>query len=228
MSFVHLHLHTEYSLLDGAIRIKDLPKRIKELGQEAVAITDHGNMFGAVEFYNACKKEGIHPILGCEVYMAPRTRHDRDTHLDKRPFHLVLLCENQTGYQNLIKLVSKSYIEGFYKKPRIDWELLEEYHDGLIGLSSCLGGDIPQAFLRNNPEKAKEIALRYKSVFGKDSFFIELQDHGLKSQKKLLPLLINLAEETGIGLVATNDAHYAKKEDAYLQEVLLCIQTNQT
>lgn len=228
MSFVHLHLHTEYSLLDGAIRIKDLPKRIKELGQEAVAITDHGNMFGAVEFYNACKKEGIRPILGCEVYMAPRTRHDRDPQLDKRPFHLVLLCENKTGYQNLIKLLSKSYIEGFYKKPRIDWELLEEYHEGLIGLSGCLGGEIPQALLESGPEKAKEIALRYKSVFGKDSFFIELQDHGLKPQKKLLPLLINLAEETGIGLVATNDAHYSQKEDAYLQEVLLCIQTNQT
>ncbi len=228
MGFVHLHLHTEYSLLDGATRIQELPKRVKELGQNAVAITDHGNMFGVVEFYHACKKEGIHPIIGCEVYMAPRTRKDKEHAIDQKPYHLVLLCENKIGYQNLIQMVSKSYTEGFYFKPRIDWELLENHHEGLIGLSGCLGGEIPQALLDGGLDKAKEIARRYQSVFGKDSFYLELQNHGLENEKKLLPLLSSLSKETGIPMVATNDSHYLKREDEYLQRVLLCIQTNRT
>ncbi len=226
--FVHLHVHTEYSLLDGACRITELVERVKELGQNAVAITDHGNMYGAIEFYNACLKEGIKPIIGCEVYVAPRSRFDKVNKIDSSPYHLVLLCKNMTGYKNLIKLVSAGYIEGFYSRPRIDFDILKEHSDGLICLSACLAGEIPRLLLNNNYEKAKETALRYKEVFGEDNYYIEIQNHDIPEQKQILPLLYRLSKETGIGLVATNDAHYISKDDAYMQQVLVCIATKTT
>ena len=225
--FVHLHLHTEYSLLDGACRIDRLFERVKELGQTAVAITDHGVMYGCVDFYKAAKKAGIKPIIGCEVYVATRTRFDKVNRMDGYN-HLVLLCKNETGYKNLIKMVSRGFTEGFYNKPRIDKELLEQYHEGLICLSACLAGEIPQALLAGDYEKAKETALWYQQLFGKDDFYIELQDHGLKAQQQVLPSLIRLARETEIPLVATNDAHYLTKEDSKMQSVLICIQTGKT
>lgn len=226
--FVHLHLHTEYSLLDGACRISELPKRVKEAGQEACAITDHGCMYGVVDFYKACKKEGIKPIIGCEVYVAPRTRFDKVFQVDNKPYHLVLLCENQQGYQNLIKLVSAGYIEGFYSKPRVDLELLEKYHEGLIALSACLAGEIPRKLSTGDFSGAKETALRYRDIFGEGNYFLEVQDHGIEEQRRILPLLRRLSKETGIPLAATNDCHYLKKEDARMQNVLVCIQTNHT
>ena len=181
--FTHLHLHTEYSLLDGACRIEPLVLRAKELGMTSLAITDHGNMYDAVASYKTCKKHGIKPIIGCEVYVAPRTRFDREKVLDKDYNHLILLCENETGYKNLIKLVSLSYTEGYYYKPRVDHDIIEKYHEGLICLSACLAGEIPQALLERDYEKAKNTALRYRDVFGKDNYFLELQDHGIKEQK---------------------------------------------
>ncbi len=226
--FVHLHLHTEYSLLDGACRISELPKRVKEAGQEACAITDHGCMYGVVDFYKACKKEGVKPIIGCEVYVAPRTRFDKVFQVDNKPYHLVLLCENQQGYQNLIKLVSAGYIEGFYSKPRVDLELLEKYHEGLIALSACLAGEIPRKLSTGDFSGAKETALRYRNIFGEGNYFLEVQDHGIEEQRRILPLLRRLSKETGIPLAATNDCHYLKKEDARMQNVLVCIQTNHT
>lgn len=226
--FVHLHVHTEYSLLDGACRIQQLIQRIKELGQTAVAITDHGCMYGAVEFWRVAKEAGIKPIIGCEVYVAPRSRHDKVHRLDTSPYHLVLLCRNQTGYQNLIKLVSLGYIEGFYNKPRVDLELLEQYHEGLICLSACLAGEIPRRLVNGDYAGAKEAALRYRQIFGADSYYLEVQDHGIREQKTILPQLYRLSRETGIPLAATNDAHYITREDASLQHVLLCIQTNKT
>ena len=226
--FVHLHLHTEYSLLDGACRISELPKRVKEAGQEACAITDHGCMYGVVDFYKACKKEGIKPIIGCEVYVAPRTRFDKVFQVDNKPYHLVLLCENQQGYQNLIKLVSAGYIEGFYSKPRVDLELLKKYHEGLIALSACLAGEIPRKLSTGDFSGAKETALRYRDIFGEGNYFLEVQDHGIEEQRRILPLLRRLSKETGIPLAATNDCHYLKKEDARMQNVLVCIQTNHT
>lgn len=228
MSFVHLHLHTEYSLLDGACRIKEIAKHIKSIGQEAVAITDHGNMFGAVQFYRACKSEGIKPIIGCEVYVAPRSRFDKVNKIDSKPYHLVLLCENEEGYKNLIKLVSSSYVDGFYYHPQIDFEHLKEYHKGLIALSGCLGGEIPRAILDDDYEKAKEVAEKYRDLMGKDNFYLEIQDHNLKEQIKVKNQLLKLSRETGIELVATNDVHYTKKDDWYTQKVLLCIQTAKT
>ncbi|MEG2429671.1 MAG: PHP domain-containing protein, partial [Oscillospiraceae bacterium] len=224
--FVHLHLHTEYSLLDGACVIKKLVKKVKELNQTAVAITDHGCMYGVVEFYKQCKQEGIKPIIGCEVYVANRSRFDKVHKVDSSPYHLVLLCKNKQGYQNLIKLVSDGYTEGFYNKPRIDHQLLSEHSEGLIALSACLGGEIPRALIANNYEKAKEIALFYKKTFGKENYFIEIQNHNILAQRKILPLLRRLSQELDIGLVATNDAHYIEKQDAKTQAVLLCIQTN--
>ena len=226
--FVHLHLHTEYSLLDGACRIRDLPRRVKELGQDAVAITDHGCMYGVVDFYKACKKEGVKPIIGCEVYVAPRTRFDKVHLVDSKPYHLVLLCENQQGYQNLIKLVSAGYIEGFYSKPRVDEELLKKYHGGLICLSACLAGEIPRRLSAGEYEEAKRTALRYREIFGENNYFLEVQDHGIEEQKRILPLLRRLSRETGIPLAATNDCHYLEKSDAKMQNVLVCIQTNHT
>ena len=224
--FVHLHLHTEYSLLDGACRIRDLPKKVRELGQDAVAITDHGCMYGVVDFYKACKKEGVKPIIGCEVYVAPRTRFDKVHQVDSRPYHLVLLCESQEGYQNLIKLVSAGYVEGFYSKPRVDEELLRRYHGGLICLSACLAGEIPRKLTAGDYMEAKKTALRYQEIFGAGNYFLEVQDHGIEEQKRILPLLRKLALETGIPLAATNDCHYLQREDAKMQNVLVCIQTN--
>ena len=226
--FVHLHVHTEYSLLDGACRIERLVEHVKALGQSAVAITDHGVMFGAVDFYKAAKKAGIKPIIGCEVYVAPRTRFDKQYKLDSSPYHLVLLCKDHTGYQNLIKLVSCGFVEGFYSKPRVDHTLLEQYHEGLICLSACLAGEIPRMLAQGDYERAKETALWYRDIFGAENYYIEVQDHGIPLQRQILPDLLRLSKETGIGLVATNDAHYIEKEDAKMQSVLICIQTNTT
>ncbi|MBE6690939.1 MAG: DNA polymerase III subunit alpha [Ruminococcaceae bacterium] len=223
--FVHLHLHSEYSLLDGACRISEIPKRAKECGHTAVALTDHGVMYGAVSFYRTCKKEGIKPIIGCEVYVAPRTRFDKSG-ADAHPYHLVLLCENEIGYNNLIKLVSSAFTEGFYAKPRVDMELLRAHSEGLIALSACLAGRIPQLLLRGDYTAACGVARELSDVFGKDHFYIELQDHGLPEQKQVLPLLCKLAEECSLPMVATNDCHYLRREDAQTQAVLLCIQTN--
>lgn len=223
---MHLHLHTEYSLLDGACVIKRLVKRVKSIGQDAVAITDHGSMYGVIDFYKECKKNGIKPIIGCEVYVAPRSRFDKVHRVDSSPYHLVLLCKNNVGYQNLIKMVSSGYIDGFYNKPRVDRELLRKYSEGLIALSACLGGEIPRALSQGNYDSAKSVAEFYAEVFGKDNYFIELQDHNMPEQKRILPLLCRLAEEIGVGMVATNDAHYLEKEDAKTQAVLVCIQTN--
>ncbi|MEG1698052.1 MAG: DNA polymerase III subunit alpha [Oscillospiraceae bacterium] len=226
-NFTHLHVHTEYSLLDGACRIDGLMERVKALGQTAVAITDHGVMYGCVDFYKAAKKAGIKPIIGCEVYVATRTRFDKVNRIDANR-HLILLCKNETGYRNLIKMVSSGFVEGFYNKPRIDHELLEKHHEGLICLSACLAGEIPQALLAGDYEKAKNLALYYYSLFGKDNYYIEIQDHGLEEQQAILPALIRLSKETGIPLAATNDCHYLEKEDTKMQHILVCIQTNKT
>ncbi len=223
--FVHLHVHTEYSLLDGANRIKDLVARVKELGMKAVAITDHGVMYGAIEFYKECKKNGIKPIIGCEMYVAPRTRFDRVANVDDTLGHLVLLAKDNEGYKNLIKLVSLSFIEGFYYKPRIDMELLRKYSKGLIASSACLAGFINRALLAGEYDKAKEIANQYIDIFGKDDFYIELQHNGIREQVVANQRLIKLARELGLKMIATNDAHYIKREDSYSHEVLLCIQT---
>ena len=228
MAFAHLHVHTEYSLLDGACRIERLLDAAKEMGQTAVAITDHGCMYGVVEFYKAAKKRGIQPILGCEVYVAQRTRFDKVHELDGENRHLVLLCENETGYHNLLALVSKAWVEGFYSKPRVDLDLLREHHEGLIALSACLAGEIPRALTRGDYEGAREAALRYEGIFGRGNFYLELQDHGMAEQKRINPQLIRLSRETGIPLVATNDCHYIAPEDSRMHRVLLCIQTGRT
>jgi len=225
-NFVHLHLHTEYSLLDGACRIDRLIDHVKNMGQTAVAITDHGVMYGCVDFYKKAKKEGIKPIIGCEVYVSTRGMTDKVHRVDGY-FHLVLLCKNKTGYQNLIKLVSHGFIDGFYTKPRIDHELLKKHSEGLICLSACLAGEIPRALLADDIDKARELALFYKDVF-KDDFYIEIQDHGIEDQQKVLPKLIALARELDIPLVATNDCHYINQEDAKMQYALICVQTNKT
>ncbi len=228
MAFAHLHLHTEYSLLDGACRIERLLDKVQELGQTSVAITDHGCMYGVIEFYKAAKKRGIKPILGCEVYVAKRTRFDRVHELDSENRHLVLLCENEAGYRNLIAMVSKSWTEGFYNRPRVDFELLEQHHEGLIALSACLAGEIPRALSRNDYAGAKEAALRYREIFGPENFFLEIQDHGLENQHYVNPQIIRLSKETGIPLVVTNDCHYIEKEDSAMHHVLICIQTGRT
>ena len=226
--FTHLHTHTEFSLLDGACRIEQLVSRAKSLGMQSLAITDHGNMYGAVDFYKACKKEGIKPIIGCEVYVAPRMRFDKDKVLDKEYNHLVLLCKNEKGYKNLIKMVSKSYTEGFYFKPRIDHDLLEKYSEGLVCLSACLAGEIPQALLQKDYDKAKRVALWYDELFGRGNYYLELQNHGINEQAIVNEGLKRLSRETGIPLVATNDVHYIEKQDAKIQQVLICIATNKT
>lgn len=228
MSFVHLHLHTQYSLLDGACRFGQLFDAAKQNGQTAVAITDHGNMFGAIEFYKEAKKHGIKPIIGCEVYVAVRSRFDKVHSVDSERHHLVLLCKNETGYKNLIKMVSESWTSGFYVKPRVDKELLERYHEGIIALSGCLAGEIPRKLAARDYEGAKQTALWYNSVFGQGNYYLEMQNHGIKEQLEIIPMLARLSEETGIPLVATNDVHYVKKEDAKTQKVLICIQTNHT
>ena len=226
--FAHLHVHTEYSLLDGACRIKELIARVKALGQRAVAITDHGVMYGVIDFYKEAKAQGIKPIIGCEVYVAPRSRFDKVNKLDSSPAHLVLLCKDNTGYQNLMYLVSRGFTEGFYFKPRIDHELLAGHTEGLICLSACLAGEIPRALSAGDYEKAKETAIFYRNLFGPDNYYIEIQDHGIPEQREILPDLIRLAEEIGVGLVATNDAHYIEKSDSKMQHLLVCIQTNHT
>ena len=223
-NFVHLHIHSEYSLLDGANRIKDLPKRAKELGMDAIAITDHGVMYGVIDFYKECKKQGIKPIIGCEVYVAPRGRFDKEPGIDNKNNHLILLAKNMEGYKNLSKLVSLGFIDGYYYKPRIDREILEKYHKGLICLSACAAGAVPQALINGDEEKAEEIANWHKKVFG-DDYYLEIQNNGYKDQVLINQKLIKLARKLNIPLAATNDAHYLKKEDKYYHEVLLCIQT---
>ncbi len=225
--FVHLHLHSEYSLLDGACRIKKIVAKAKELGQKAIAVTDHGNMYAAIEFYNECKSQGVKPIIGCEVYLAKRSRFDKTHSLDSNSYHLVLLCKNLQGYQNLIKLVSLGYTEGFYNKPRIDFEILQKYSQGLICLSGCLAGQIPKLLGNNEYIEAKNVALMYKKLFN-DDFYIEVQNHNLPQQIAILPYLYKLCAETGIKLVATNDVHYCEKDDAKMQKILMCIATNTT
>ena len=228
MAFAHLHVHTEYSLLDGACRIRDLPKLVKEMGQTACAITDHGAMYGAIDFYRACKAEGIHPVIGCEVYVARRTRFDKQHEFDTESRHLVLLCRNETGYRNLSYMVSQAYIEGFYIKPRIDLNLLREHSEGLIGLSACLAGEIPRRIMNGDYEGAKAYALEMQGILGEDNFYLELQDHGIADQTTVNRALLRIHNETGIPLVCTNDAHYLRKEDAESHDVLLCIQTGKT
>ena len=225
--FTHLHVHTEYSLLDGACRIDRMFDRLKEMGQTACAITDHGVMYGCVAFFDAAKAAGIKPIIGCEVYVATRTRFDKVNRIDGNN-HLVLLCKNETGYKNLIKMVSAGFTEGFYSKPRVDKELLEKYHEGLICLSACLAGEVPQAILAGDYERAKQTALYFRDLFGEGNYYLELQDHGLEEDSVVLPQLIRLARETGIPMVATNDAHYISRDDAKMQSILLCIQTGKT
>lgn len=222
--FVHLHIHSEFSLLDGANRIKEIPVIAKELGMQAIAITDHGAMFGVIDFYKACKANGVKPIIGCEVYVAPHSRKDKDPNLDSKYYHLILLAKNNNGYKNLSKLVSLSYTEGFYYKPRIDREILEQYHEDLICCSACLAGEVNQAILKDNMEEAKEVALWFKNLFGED-YYLEIQNNGVKEQVLVNQKLIELSKMLNIPLVATNDAHYARREDAYNHEVLLCIQT---
>ena len=225
--FVHLHLHSEYSLLDGACRIKDIPERLAECDQDAVAITDHGNMYGVIEFYKTCKKAGIKPIIGCEVYVSTGSRFDKRTNIDSY-YHLVLLCKNMIGYKNLIKLVSHGFTEGFYSKPRVDEELLKQYSEGLIALSACLSGKIPRLLSVGDFDGAKKTALEYSAIFGRDNYYIELQDHGTEETRAILPLLVQLAKECDLPMVATNDCHYLRKRDSETQEILMCIQTNTT
>ncbi|MBQ8741711.1 MAG: DNA polymerase III subunit alpha [Clostridia bacterium] len=225
MGFTHLHLHTEYSLLDGCCRINKLIDAVVARGQSAVAITDHGVMYGAIDFYKAAKKKGIKPIIGCEVYVAPKSRFDKQKQPDGNYSHLVLLCENNEGYQNLIKLVSAGFTEGFYSKPRVDRELLEQYHNGLIALSACLAGEIPRAIMDGNYDKARDTALWYKKVFGENNYFLEVQNHGIPEQQTVNAYIERLSNETGIPIVATNDVHYIEKDDSFMHKVLLCVQT---
>lgn len=224
--FVHLHLHSEYSLLDGACKISEIPARAKECGHSAVAITDHGAMYGVIAFYNECKKAGIKPIIGCEVYVASKSRFEKNDGKSAKYNHLVLLCKNENGYKNLMFMVSKGYTEGFYSKPRIDIELLREHSDGLIALSGCLAGKIPSLLLLGDYVEAKNTALQLNEIFGEGNFYIELQDHGLNEQQQIIPELVRISEECDIPLVATNDCHYLKKSDARTQAILMCIQTN--
>ena len=228
MSFVHLHVHTEYSLLDGACRIDQIMERVKELGQSAIAITDHGVMYGCIDFYKAAKAAGIKPIIGCEVYVARRGMDDRIHGIDNDPYHLVLLCENRKGYENLCYLVSQAFIHGFYGKPRVDLNLLREYHEGLIATSACLAGAVPQYLMSEDYEAAKAYALQLSDIFGPEHFYLELQDHGIDEQLAVNQGILRLARETGLPLIVTNDAHYLRREDAEMQDVLLCIQTGKT
>lgn len=227
-SFVHLHVHTEYSLLDGANRVVPLVEKVKGMGMDSIAITDHGVMYGVIDFYKACKKSGIKPILGCEVYTAARSRFDRDARLDADQGHLVLLAKNNIGYKNLMKLVSTAFIDGFYYKPRVDIPLLQEHHEGLIALSACLAGDIPRALAEHRYDSARELAVQFQSIFGQGNFYLELQQNGIEEQLLVNQQLMKLSRETGIPLVATNDVHYLNKEDSRAQEILLCIQTAKT
>ena len=226
MSFVHLHVHTEYSLLDGSNKIKEYVARVKELGMDSAAITDHGVMYGVIDFYKEARARGIKPILGCEVYVAPNSRFDREvTGGDDRYYHLVLLAENNEGYANLMKIVSKGFVEGYYYRPRVDKELLRQYHSGIIALSACLAGEVQRYIVKGLYDEAKKTALEYRDIFGEDNYFLELQDHGLADQTLVNQQLLKMSEETGIELVATNDVHYTYAEDAVPHDILLCIQT---
>jgi len=226
MSFVHLHNHTHYSLLDGLTNIDDFITKVKEQGCPAVAITDHGVMYGVIEFYKKCKKAGIKPIIGVEAYLTPNSRFDKNTRDDARNYHLLLLAKNNIGYQNLIKLTSKAHLEGFYYKPRIDWELLEEYHEGVIACSACMGGEIPSFILAKRLEQAREKILAYNNLFGQDNFYLEIQDHPeLEGQVEVNKQLKIFSKELGIPLVVTNDIHYLDKKDDEAQDILLCLQS---
>ena len=229
-NFTHLHVHTGFSLLDGSSKIKELVKKTKELGMDSIAITDHGVMYGCVEFYKAAKAEGIKPIIGCEVYVASKSRFDKENSPDNFYYHLVLLAENNKGYDNLIKIVSYGFKDGFYYKPRVDIELLEKYHEGIVALSACLAGPVARTIIRQGYDKGKEVALRYNNIFGENNFFLELQDHmdGSVDQQTVNQSLMRMHQETGIPLVATNDCHYISPEDAEAHDILLCIQTNTT
>ena len=226
MSFVHLHVHTEYSLLDGSNKIKEYVSRVKELGMNSAAITDHGVMYGVIDFYREAKKQGINPILGCEVYVAPNSRFDREvTGGDDRYYHLVLLAENNEGYANLMKIVSKGFVDGYYYRPRVDKELLREYHSGIIALSACLAGEVQRYIVKGLYEEAKKTALEYRDIFGEGNYFLELQDHGIPDQTLVNQQLLKMSADTGIELVVTNDVHYTYAEDARAHDILLCIQT---
>ena len=226
MNFTHLHVHTEYSLLDGSNKIKEYVARVKKLGMDSAAITDHGVMYGVIDFYKEAKAQGIKPILGCEVYVAPGSRFDKEAgNNEDRYYHLVLLAENNEGYQNLMKIVSIGFIDGFYYKPRVDIETLETYHEGIIALSACLAGEIPRYIMRGMYEEACKSALRYQNIFGKNNFFLELQDHGMPEQKQVNQSLLRMSREMGIELVATNDVHYTYAEDVKPHDILLCLQT---
>ncbi|MBQ7915932.1 MAG: PHP domain-containing protein, partial [Firmicutes bacterium] len=225
MEFAHLHVHTEYSLLDGSSKISEIVKQAKELGMTSLAITDHGAMYGVIDFYKECKAQGIHPVIGCEVYVAEKSRFQKDGRSDAEYYHLVLLAKDQQGYENLIKMVSKGFVEGFYYKPRIDLELLAECHEGLIALSACLAGAVQRTLMNGDYEAAKKVALQYADIMGPDHFYLELQDHGIPEQAQVNQQLMRLSQETGLELVATNDVHYTYKEDAEAHDVLLCIQT---
>lgn len=226
MAFTHLHVHTEYSLLDGSCKIKEIAERAKELGMDSLAITDHGVMYGVIEFYRAAKAAGIKPVIGCEVYVAPGSRFDKETGSnEEKYYHLVLLAENNTGYSNLMKIVSKAFVEGFYYKPRVDYELLKEYGEGIIALSACLAGEVQRYLARGFYEEGKKAALKYQEIFGKGNYFLELQDHGIPEQKAVNSGLLRMSKELGIDLVATNDVHYINAEDAQAHDILLCIQT---
>ncbi|WP_315444617.1 DNA polymerase III subunit alpha [uncultured Selenomonas sp.] len=228
MAFAHLHVHTEYSLLDGASRIKELVRRTKELGMDAVAMTDHGVMYGAVRFYKEAKAQGVHPIIGCELYLAPGMRQERTEVDGTRYYHLILLAENETGYRNLVELISLANTEGYYYKPRIDKELLRKYHEGIIALSACVAGEIPQAILRGNTRRAEELICEYVGIFGQDNFFLEIQDHGLPEEKTVNRALRDMANRHGVGLVATNDVHYVNADDSEFHDILLCVQMGRT
>ena len=222
--FTHLHTHSHYSLLDGLSKVPELVARTKELGMDSIALTDHGVLYGAIEFYKSAKKAGIKPILGCETYVAPRDRFSKET--GERYYHLILLCENQTGWKNLIKLVTKAHLEGFYYRPRVDKDLLREHHEGLIALSACLGGEIAQCILNGKFDDAKAKALEYQEIFGKGNYFLEIQKHPhIPDSEKIEPLLVKLSEETGIPLVATQDSHYLRTSDNEYHDVLLAVQT---
>ncbi|MCR4629756.1 MAG: DNA polymerase III subunit alpha, partial [Clostridium sp.] len=226
MAFTHLHLHTEYSLLDASSKIDELMDRAKELGMDSIAITDHGNMYGVIEFYRAAKKRGIKPIIGCEVYVAPGSRHDREVGSDEqRYYHLILLAENNQGYANLMKIVSVGFVEGFYYKPRVDYETLKKYHEGIICCSACLAGEVARLLTADLYEEAKKAALHYQQIFGEENYFLEMQDHGIPAQKKVNAGVMRLHQETGIPMVATNDCHYITADDVESHDILLCIQT---
>ncbi|MCR5160925.1 MAG: PHP domain-containing protein, partial [Lachnospiraceae bacterium] len=228
MRFTHLHVHTEYSLLDGSNKIKEYVARVKELGMDSAAITDHGVMFGVIDFYKEAKANGINPIIGCEVYVAPGSRFDREIGKganDDRYYHLVLLAENNTGYANLMKIVSAGFVDGYYYRPRVDKEILEKYHEGIIATSACLAGEVQRHLVRGFYEEARGAALELERIFGKGNFFLELQDHGIAEQKRINPLLVRMSRETGIELVCTNDVHYTFAEDWEPHDILLCLQT---